>query len=159
MRHLLLLSVLLLGTTWAVAQTDQATPSQTTPSQTSPSEASQAPDQTSPSTAAPDQNSTGEASGDQTTVGSGNTTVEGCLSGSDGNYTLTADNGTAYKLTGNTAKLSDHVGHEIKVMGTTGAASASGSSGAMGNDSSSQTLQVNSFKHISKTCKNNSMSH
>jgi|HubBroStandDraft_1064217.scaffolds.fasta_scaffold228838_2 hypothetical protein len=157
MRHLVLLSVLLLGATWAVAQTDQASPSQTSPTQTSP-----APDQASPSEATPDQSSASQTSNDQTTVGTGNATVQGCLSGSDGNYTLTDDNGTAYQLTGNTAKLSDHVGHEIKVMGTTAAAPASGSSdsgGTMGNSSSSQTLQVNSFKHVSKTCKNSGMSH
>lgn len=159
MRHLILLSVLLLGATWAVAQTDQASPSQTSPTQTSPAQTSPASDQASPSEATPDQSNATATSNDQTTVGTGNATVQGCLSGSDGNYTLTDDNGTAYKLTGNTTKLSDHVGHEMKVMGTTTAASASGTSGTMGNNSSSQTLQVSSFKHISKTCKNNSMSH
>jgi hypothetical protein len=151
-RHLVLLSVLLLGASWAVAQSDQASPSQTSP----------APDQTSPSEATPDQSSANQTSNDQTTVGTGTATVQGCLSGSDGNYTLTDDNGTAYQLTGNTAKLSEHVGHEIKVMGTTAAALASGSSDSgstMGNNSSSQTLQVSSFKHVSKTCKNSGMSH
>jgi hypothetical protein len=144
MRHLILLSVLLLGATWALAQTNQASPSQT-----------------SPSVETPDQSSASQTS-NQTPVGTGNATVQGCLSGSDGNYTLTDDNGTAYQLTGNTAKLIDHVGHEIKVMGTTGAASATGSSDSgstMGNNSSAQTLQVNSFKHVSKTCNKSGMSH
>ena len=156
MRYLILLSVLLLGATWAVAQTDQASPSQTTPSQASPSQTTTSPDQASPSEATADQSSATATSDDQTTVGTGNATVQGCLSGSDGNYTLTDDNGTAYQLTGDTAKLSEHVGHEVKVMGTTSAASASGS---MGNNNSSQTLQVSYVKHISKTCKNNTMSH
>jgi hypothetical protein len=163
MRNLVLLSVLLLAASWAVAQTDQVSPSQSSPSQTSPSQTSPTqttptPDQASPSQETPVQASPSQASGDQTTVGTGNTSVEGCLGGSDGNYTLTADNGTTYQLTGDTSKLSEHVGHQVKVMGTTNAASANGSSGTMGNNSS-QTLQVSSVKHISKTCKNNSMSH
>jgi len=159
MRNLVLLSVLLLGASWAVAQTDQASPSSPSPSQTSPSQTSPAPDQTSPSQTTPEQASPSEASGDQTPVGSGNTSVEGCLSASNGSYVLTADNGTTYQLTGDTAKLSEHVGHQVKIMGTTSPASASDSSGTMGSNGSSQTLQVASIKHISKTCKNNSMSH
>ena len=86
-------------------------------------------------------------------------TVEGCLSGSAGNYTLTDKNGTTYQLTGDTAKLSDHVGHEVKVTGM----SASGSTGASGSTETSaggstgagsgQALQVTSVKHVSKSCK------
>ena len=88
-----------------------------------------------------------------------NASVQGCLSGSDGNYMLTDDNGATYRLAGDTAKLSEHVGHEVKIIGTTSAGSASGSSGSMGNNNSSQTLQVSSVKHISKTYKNNNISH
>jgi len=89
-------------------------------------------------------------------------TVEGCLSGSNGNYTITDKNGTSYQLTGDNAKLSEHVGHEVKVTGTT----ASAGTGASGSTESSaggagQTLQVSSVKHISKTCKSGGtgMSH
>ena len=46
------------------------------------------------------------------------TTIEGCLSGSDGNYSLTDKSGTTYQLTGDTAKLQNHVGHTIQVTGT-----------------------------------------
>jgi len=128
-RLLLLLSVLLLGACWAVAQD--------TTSQTNSSETSASSGQTSSSTA------------------SGATTVEGCLSGSSGNYTLTDKHGNTYQLTGDTAKLSEHVGHEVKVTGTSSSASsasggtATGTAGASGN---SQTLEVSSVKHISKTC-------
>lgn len=91
------------------------------------------------------------------------TAVQGCLSGSNGSYTLTDKNGTSYQLTGDTAKLSEHVGHEIKVTGTSSSASpsagtASGSMGHTGN-SSQQSIEVSSVKHISKTCTNSSMSH
>lgn len=129
-RLLLLLSVLLLGACWAVAQ-DSTSQTSSNSSETSASSG-----QTSSATA------------------SGATTVQGCLSGSSGNFTLTDKNGNAYQLTGDTAKLSEHVGHEVKVTGTSSSAStasgtASATAGAAGN---SQTLEVSSIKHISKTC-------
>ena len=81
---------------------------------------------------------------------SGHTTVQGCLSGSDGNYALTADNGTTYQLTGNTAELKDHVGHEVQITGkTSGSSAASSSTGA----AQQGVLDVKSMKHIAKTCK------
>jgi hypothetical protein len=95
-------------------------------------------------------------------------TVQGCLSGSNGNYTLTDKNGTAYQLTGDTAKLSEHVGHEIKVMGSSGSAGAGASgstetspSGAGASAGAGQSLEVSSVKMVSKSCKSGSsgMSH
>ena len=77
-------------------------------------------------------------------------TVEGCLSGSEGNYTLTADNGTMYQLTGNTAEFKDHVGHEVQITGKTSGSSATSSSTST---ASQATLEVKTMKHISKTCK------
>jgi hypothetical protein len=78
------------------------------------------------------------------------------LSGSSGNYTLSDKSGNTYQLTGDAAKLSEHVGHEVKVTGTSSSASASGggtSTGTTGQASgNSQTLEVSSVKHISKTC-------
>ena len=93
------------------------------------------------------------------TASGGDTTVQGCLSGSNGNYMLTDKNGTTYQLTGDTAKLSAHIGHEVRITGTAGSSTATG---AMGSQSSnaSQTLSVTSMKHISKTCQNSgAMSH
>jgi hypothetical protein len=128
MRYLMLVSVLLLGVSWAAAQ-DQSTAGQTSQDQSAAT---------------------------QTTSGNGGTmTVTGCLSGSDGNYTLTDKNGTAYQLTGDTAKLSEHVGHEIKVTGSANSAAAStGGTDNQAGAGSQQTLSVNTFKHISKTCQN-----
>jgi hypothetical protein len=98
--------------------------------------------------------------GSRTSAG-GQTTVEGCLSGSSGNYMLTDQNGTMYQLTGDTAKLSEHVGHEIKVSGTSSSASDSSTGTATGaSGSAQQTIQFTSVKHIAKTCKSGSgMSH
>jgi hypothetical protein len=138
-RLLLLLSVLLLGACWAVAQD--------TTNQTNPNSTPTSSSQTSSATA------------------SGETTVQGCLSGSSGNYTISDKNGTSYQLTGDTAKLSEHVGHEVKVTGTSSAASAAPSdsgtaTGTTGQASGAaqQTLQVSSVKHIAKTCQSGGMS-
>jgi hypothetical protein len=124
----LLLSVLLLGLTWAVAQ-----------------------------------DSTGQT-GSQTSAG-GEMSVQGCLSGSSGSYTLTDKHGMSYQLTGDTAKLSEHVGHEVKITSTSSseassAGASSGTSSAAGSTGAQKTLQVSSVKHISKTCQSaGAMSH
>ena len=140
MRRLLFLSVLLLGASWAMAQD---------PSTQGNSGASSA------SQAAQDQSSTNAG---------GETTVQGCLSGANGSYTLNDDSGNTYQLTGDTSKLAEHVGHEIKVTGVSAASatSAAGSSAATPetaaqSGTSQQTLQVSSVKHISKTCQSGGM--
>lgn len=122
----LLGTVLLLGTCWAVAQ-DSTPAGQSDSTQSTPA-----------------QSSSGQMASSQT--------IEGCLSGANGKYTLTDQQGTSYDLTGNTAKLADHVGHEVKITGV--ASSGSSGTAASSDSSSGQTLQVNSFKHVSKTCKN-----
>lgn len=140
MRNKLLLSSMLLCAMWVVAQTYP---------NSSSSQSSSSSGQTSPSSQTSSQSS-----------GAGNeTTVRGCLSGSSGNYTLTSDSGTTYQITGDTSKLSDHVGHEVEIKGTTspssssssgGAASSTGSTSAGGG--SQQTLSMTSMKHIASTC-------
>jgi len=134
----LMISVLLLGLSWAAAQ--DSTPA--TGSATSSASAGQT---------------------SQTSSG-GEQSVEGCLSGQGGNYMLTDKNGNTYQLTGDTAKLSEHVGHEVRIMGTASSAGSAAGSQAAGSSAgtagSQQTLQVSSVKHISKTCKTGTgMSH
>jgi uncharacterized protein involved in copper resistance len=83
-------------------------------------------------------------------------TVEGCLQGSNGTFTLTDASGTTYQLQGDTAKLTEHVGHEVQITGSnSGAASPSPSSTATPSSSGAnqQTLTVEKVKHVSKTCK------
>jgi len=89
------------------------------------------------------------------------TTVQGCLSSSNGNYSLRDKNGNTYQLTGDSAKLSEHVGHEISVTGTESSASAASTGSGMGQTETSpqKTIQVSSFRHISKTCQNSGTSH
>src|SRR5271168_4039111 len=100
-----LLSVLLLGATWAAAQNS---PSQSNPSQTSTS-----------------QTMTGNT-GSQTTV-------QGCLRASNGNYTLTDKNGNSFQVIGGAAKLSKEIGNEVKIAGTLNSASASLGGGSPSN--------------------------
>ena len=140
MQKLLLLSVLLMSFSWAAAQDNS--------NQSMPQDQSQSQAQTS-------QTQNPNNMGSQTTV-------RGCLNGSNGNYTLTDKSGTTYQLMGDSAKWSEHVGHEVKVMGTVGASSGAqtGESGGGMSGGSGQTLQVTSIKHVSKTCQSGgSMSH
>jgi len=136
MRQLvLLLSVLLLGACWAVAQDSSS--------------------QTSPGSTSSGQSTSASAAGE--------TTVTCCLSGSNGSYTISDKNGTTYQLTGDTAKLSEHVGHEVKITVTSSSGSASpsstGSTPGQASGASQQSLQVSSVKHVSKTCQSGGMSH
>jgi hypothetical protein len=92
--------------------------------------------------------------------GSGSeTTVQGCLQGSSGNFTLTDKSGTTYQLAGDTSKLTEHVGHEVQIKGMTSpsAPSAAGSSssnpsGSSAAGGSQPNLTVKEVKHVSKTC-------
>jgi hypothetical protein len=88
---------------------------------------------------------------------SGQTTVQGCLQGSNGAYTLTSDSGTMYQLQGDSATLSKHSGHEVRITGSTSGAGDSSnamSPNAGASGSSGQTLTVTHLKHVSKTCSN-----
>jgi hypothetical protein len=85
------------------------------------------------------------------------TTVEGCLQGSSGSFTLTDKSGTTYQLAGDTSKLTEHVGHEVQIKGMTSASNSSAGSSAStpssGAEGGSQTtLTVEKLKHMSKTC-------
>jgi Protein of unknown function (DUF5818) len=95
------------------------------------------------------QNSPATSPKSSASANAGTQTVQGCLSGSDGKFMLTDKNGQTYDLTGDTSKLAEHVGHEVKITGaaSSGAGSATSSQAGM-------TLEVSSVKHISKTCKN-----
>lgn len=159
-KTLLLALTLLLSTAWLQAQdqtpqgqSPQATPQeqypqgqqpQAQPSQTSPQ------DQTAPT-------ATGQA-GSQTT---GETSVEGCLQNASGTYMLTTSSGMAYQLQGKSEMLDKHVGHEVRITGTTSASGASTGSATsnMGGGATAQPmLHVEKVKHISAHCNTSGMS-
>jgi hypothetical protein len=102
----------------------------------------------------PQTQSTPASSSQTGTSSSGQTTVKGCLQGSDGNYTLIADNGTTYQLQGDTSKLSAHVGHEVQITGSTTSGSPASSATTSSQSAGTQQpiLTVQSMKHISKSC-------
>ncbi len=143
MRNLLLSGLLLfVCATWVVAQTSST-------SSTSPS-----------GTSASSQASTSSSSG-MGSSGSSNS-IQGCLSGSTGNYTLTDNSGASYQLQGDDSQLSKHVGEEVQVKGSEGSASASSPSSSSPSSSAStsgtsgssaaKSFNVTSVKKISSTC-------
>lgn len=106
--------------------------------------------------------------------------IEGCLTGTSGNYMLTDATGVAYKLQGDESQFADNVNKQVEVMGTVGSsASASAgnnpdnssqaeanqgeananaggatgtATGAAATANASKTLEVSSVKKIAETC-------
>jgi len=73
-------------------------------------------------------------------------TIQGCLTGTNGNYMLTDATGISYKVQGDESQLSSNVNKQVEVMGTVGSsASASASNNADTNapNSSSASGQPN----------------
>lgn len=93
-------------------------------------------------------NSTTQGNTDQNASansGSSNT-IEGCLTGTSGNYMLTDATGISYKVQGDESQLSSNLNKQVEVMGTVGSsASASASNNADTNapNSSSASGQPN----------------
>lgn len=148
MTRKILLTITLLGcTAWMVAQSTSSS------SDPSSSQSSASPTST--------QSSTGQSSASDNAGTSGSeTTLQGCLAGSAGSYTLTDASGTQYQLEGDTSKLSDNVNSEVEVKGTASAsssASASGSAASSGAASPSsgagaKTFNVTKVKKVSGSC-------
>ena len=156
----LIAAILLLSSVWAMAQTtpssQPANQGASSPSSTSPSQQPTAPDNSSTTTQTTTSQTT-QTSSDSSTA------IEGCLSGAAGNWTLTDQSGKAWQLAGDTSKLSDHVGHQVRIMGSDAGGSAAGanpSSGAGGSAASSgagassgpSTFTVKKVKMISSSC-------
>jgi hypothetical protein len=95
-----------------------------------------------------------------TAVDSNASSIQGCLSGSDGNYTLTQDGtGTTYKLVGMEPQLKKHVGHEVAITGSAATSAGSASSATdqgqvqpSSGVASGNSLQVSNVKMISSQC-------
>ena len=82
-----------------------------------------------------------------------NATVQGCLSKEGASYTLTDSAGKSYALTGKTSQLASSVGHTVQVTGTA-SSSVKNVPGAIAGEAEGMkhTLKVSSFKNISNTC-------
>lgn len=82
-------------------------------------------------------------------------TVEGCLQGSAGSFTLTDSSGTTYQIQGGTSTLAEHLGHEVLITGTTSTSSSDTgqASGSTSSATQQRIIQLQDVKHVSKTCK------
>lgn len=82
------------------------------------------------------------------------TTVQGCLGGSASNYTLTDQAGKNFDLRGDTAKLGEHLGQEVRITGSEQKASASSTSTSSTSNSMmpTPTIQVSNIEKVSDTC-------
>jgi maltose-binding protein MalE len=90
---------------------------------------------------------------------SGSMTVEGCLGGFAGTYTLHDKAGGIYNLTGDTSKLAAHVGQEVRITGSANAASSAtstagsaGTTASNGTSNAFQNLHVSSLTKVSGSC-------
>jgi hypothetical protein len=126
MKKMLIITLFMLATlAWAAAQQPNSVPDQGSGQSTSPNPQTSPDPAASPSSQAPGETQSqppapGGASqaGPQGQTG---TITEGCLGGSDPNYTITDKAGATYKLNipsnADTTKLASHVGESVQVMG------------------------------------------
>lgn len=124
MKKILVATLFMLATlAWAAAQQPGSTPDRSSGQATSPS--SQAPGASQSQSSMPgsaDQNTApgGTQAGSQGSAPNAPIT-QGCLGGSDPNYTITDTAGTTYKLNippnADTSKLAQHVGEPVQVAG------------------------------------------
>lgn len=92
-------------------------------------------------------------SGSESKVISRKMTIEGCLNGAIGSYTLTDHSGASYQLTGDTEQLKAHVGGTMRVTGVV--TPVVNVPGAMSAGTETQpTLSVISIKKVSAVCNN-----
>jgi hypothetical protein len=109
---------------------------------------------------AQDASAAGQTATPGTDTSAGGKTVQGCLSGGDGNYLLTEDGtGATYKLVGDETQLKKHMGHEVAVTGQStndtdsqAPASDQGQAQPSTNSSGGTSIQVTNVKMISKQC-------
>lgn len=118
-KHMILAGLMLSMAVWAGAQQPSSMPSQsgaqaTTPSAGVPQAGAPGADTTAPQ-AAPQSSATSAGAGANGAI------TEGCLGGSNPNFTLTDKGGKSYSLVlpqgADGAKLTPHVGESIQVMG------------------------------------------
>src|SRR5271169_6626800 len=84
---------------------------------------------------------------------SGLTTLQGCLTYTNGHYRLTEDNGTAHQLQSQAQKLTKHVGHEVTITGKPAIRSVDTTiQGAASSVKEEQVFRVSSVQHVADTC-------
>ena len=108
------------------------------------------PNQTSPSsTSSYPQDHTGMAANSQVT------TIEGCLSQSpDGNFMIADSSGNNFQLRGDTSKLNQNLGKEVRVDGiaTPGSGSTTGSMSSGSSQGPAAQFHVSNVHKVADTC-------
>jgi hypothetical protein len=108
-------------------------------------------------------------SASQDASAAGGNSVEGCLGGSAGKFTIIDKAGTTYDLQlpagADSSKLNSHIGQEIRATGTmsnakdsgsnASAASSTSASGAAGASGSHPSIAVTKIDKIADTCSTN----
>jgi hypothetical protein len=87
--------------------------------------------QDTPSNGASNQNGATTSTTTQTTTtdqNAGNNNIQGCLTGTPGNYMLTDAAGMSYKVQGDESQLSSNVNKQVEVMGTVGSSASASAS-------------------------------
>jgi hypothetical protein len=93
--------------------------------------------------------------------------IRGCLSGAEGNYMLTQQDGTVFRLVGKEDQLKNHIGHEVMVTGQVsasgsgsapdqGESNSQNSAGSSGSSTSGNTVEVSDIKMVAKRCSSES---
>ena len=89
-------------------------------------------------------------------------TIEGCLAGSAGSFTLTDTAGKSYQLQGDTSKLTDLVGKQVSMKGTqvatASATTPSGGTASANTDQSGSTASSSAANKPSDTAAGSSAS-
>jgi hypothetical protein len=133
MKRLLTATILLLWSSWALAQS--GTPTTT-------NDGSQNPGNSSPSTQQPDKS--------QKTKSHHGQTVKGCLSGAADTFVLTDASGKTYELLGATRELQANVGHKVQLWGNKSSSGGGERTTAKGPQA---IFGVKEVKSLSERCK------
>ena len=95
-----------------------------------------------------------QEAGQPASTTSGLTTLQGCLTYTNGHYRLTEDNGTAHQLQSQAQKLTKHVGHEVTITGKPAVRSVDTTiQGAASSVKEQQVFKVSSVQHVADSCK------
>lgn len=170
--------ILLIAVGWAVAQNPSTPPMSEQPGAQSPS---QNPANPGVQPGAPGQQQPGmpgevgqqpttpaDQAGQDASASAAGSTVEGCLGGNAGTFTIIDKSGTTYQLQipagADTSKLNQHIGEEVRVTGTmanakqpgdTSAASSTSASGAAGASASKPSIAVTKIDKVADKCTSN----
>ncbi len=84
---------------------------------------------------------------------SGLSTIQGCLTYTNGHYRLTEDNGTVHQLQSQANKLTKHVGHEVTITGKPAIRTVDTTIQGQGSTTKEQQVfKVSDVQHVADTC-------